>query len=664
MKVSPNYDRKTRQDTRNSQVKHCPTSMSSSNPTYNARSKSSTNKPIPTIRARTSIVKDKIKPNQSNADSVVENPIHYDNDPLDEDDDGKNVPAQETFSLLVDSSNNDASLLENTKPPSIIDNQSLMSRSCESTNSDISEIVYDRIPIRKSSIQSQSKIENDSIIAMTASNYAKEIKTMVESCQNEVKNSDSRTQTIIDDQRCTEKTKQIGAKNQSQSSSSSISNDLNLMKINHSIDDLYLRSKATCDDDDVDDQYEKSVDDDNRNNSFNDRTFNITSYKKRFNFDLDQSQTLPNLGKQKANQNRTETKEFCLDTRTYNKVDDKFRKPQQYRYYESDQSDTDISETLPLDDVDPTTDHFDSVAKQIENKSKTNIDQNQKIQTSTSVLYDRPDINLNTSCNLSYSFRMEEQTNCNDSKIDAIKNKIDQWNDDSMPNIYGHHLEKLELIENETRYRLPNNEDVRFRYNSSQQLFCPFTTPTVEPINYASGCRSLSRGLDRLNHKIDFEDKDLMLSSKLRDKVAADHLHYFQKKSNQNSASKYFDRSLSKMDENGSMKVKEKSLLSNVKSKLTASLSSYSNSTSNTSNSNTNTNNNLNQTIETSASKFGKKKESKSKISSFWKRSKSTNDKLNHQTDPIKMDQKRNLSNENESIESFSFDRSNSTRRF
>lgn len=204
--------------------------------------------PIPTVR--TTIHKNKLK-NNSN---IVETKLI-------ESDNGSNDD-ERTHSLL-----------ENTKPPSIIDHSSLMSHSSASSiNSEISDIGLDLIPIRKLSESNQK------IVAAAASDYAKEINTLVQSC--------------------------------------------NIVSSNENI------------------------------SGSNSRTFEIVNFNPQGDHGHDLMVNSGTIHKSKKQD------DACVDTRTFDKFDPnnnkkKNNKNDQFKYYDSDQSDTDISEVLPYDnDVD------------------------------------------------------------------------------------------------------------------------------------------------------------------------------------------------------------------------------------------------------------------------------------------------------------------------
>lgn len=176
------------------------------------------------------------------------------------------------------------------------------------------------------------------------------------------------------------------------------------------------------------------------------------------------------------------------------------------------------------------------------------------------------------------------------------------------------------------------------------------------------------------NHKfyctkpVDFEDKDLLFTNKHLDKVNANHTLYFQNKGQTNirTASKYFDRhafntvdssgfvvhmldSPSKMKKNivgddCKMSVNKTPLGLNIGknkesksllSKFTSPFTSSSNDTNINNNSNININSITNSSSTTKLS--NKKSEIKSKITSFWKRSKSAHEKLDQEAQKNKM---------------------------
>ncbi|KAH9425872.1 anaphase-promoting complex subunit 2 [Dermatophagoides pteronyssinus] len=412
------------------------------------------------------------------------------------------------------------------------------------------------------------------------------------------------------------------------------------------------------------------------------------------------------------------------DQRTYNKNDLKRNKNDQpigYNYYESDQSDTDISEILPLDDYDPcatiisnnSTNPIDSVDGQTTTTTTTTTNES---NTATIVLYNKPNIDPNPSINdpflaqmLSTSpqtaataMMMNNKTRATKSlsssssttmkhssqpkssaSVHSFSHHNNNNNNNSDESYGGHQLERLEDLESETRYR-PNSrnrnnnntndrmEELDFT-NGFNQQFNSFNQHHHHDrsLNFVQNSRSLQRGhkfmIMNNNTKADFEDRDMMFTSKHRKQVVQSHARYFQNKSSLSSSSssstvktssKYFDRHpivgadaetnneidllldspprlsttstanhplhhhhvghsplLSKQQQQQqsnndnptvSIKSKEKSLLSNIKSKLFSSPKP----------SKKHDNNNV-----------------KSKIK-FWPRSKSTHDKLDQQQSP------------------------------
>uniref|UniRef100_A0A6P6XT17 Probable WRKY transcription factor protein 1 n=1 Tax=Dermatophagoides pteronyssinus TaxID=6956 RepID=A0A6P6XT17_DERPT len=583
------------------------------------------------------------------------------------------------------------SLLDNTKPPSIIDHHSLMSQSSASSiDSEISDIGIDNIPLRKSNSQ-------DLLVAKAASNCAKEINTLVQSCVND----DDDDSSVKD-------------------SSSSLSTADGYHHHHH-------HSKFS---------------------SINDNQHSLMkTYNPLRNVPQQVSRTLPKMKPIAHHSNQTEPKqkreinksskvntddddddddemENGCDQRTYNKNDLKRNKNDQpigYNYYESDQSDTDISEILPLDDYDPcatiisnnSTNPIDSVDGQTTTTTTTTNESN----TATIVLYNKPNIDPNPSINdpflaqmLSTSpqtaaaataMMMNNKTRATKSLSSSSSTTMkhssqpkssasvhsfshhNNNNNNSDESYGGHQLERLEDLESETRYR-PNSrnrnnnntndrmEELDFT-NGFNQQFNSFNQHHHHDrsLNFVQNSRSLQRGhkfmIMNNNTKADFEDRDMMFTSKHRKQVVQSHARYFQNKSSLSSSSssstvktssKYFDRHpivgadaetnneidllldspprlsttstanhplhhhhvghsplLSKQQQQQqsnndnptvSIKSKEKSLLSNIKSKLFSSPKP----------SKKHDNNNV-----------------KSKIK-FWPRSKSTHDKLDQQQSP------------------------------
>lgn len=445
---------------------------------------------------------------------------------------------------------NSSSLLENVKPPSIIDHSSLMSQSTASITSEISDIAFDQIPIRKSS---------SDIVAAVASSCAKEINDLVQGCMN-----DNNTDTT--------------SKSSSRNVSSSLSRGQHL-----TVSSEDIKSNPV------------------------DKTFAVEQT----------SRTLPR---------KNESSGRSTNTRTYNKSDRK-TVITNGQMYESDLSDTDISEVLPLDEVNIALSNEDLTC----NKSIPKI------------LYNKP-IDFPTQESSSRTSSLSSKTVTNKVFCSANNSKM-ITNGKAIGDVNECHDN-----DHRTKHKKSHkNNDIANEY-TDKQLFFPIAS---NPIGQVTS-QSLRRNHKYFNKKADFEDKDLLLTAQHKSIVTANHALFFQNKSNFKTASKYFDRhhivadELNNLDVNDAppnsykssntnqspapnRKNKEKtSLLNNVKSKLTASLSSH----------------NLgfaSNSITSSSKNSSRKIEVKSKIASLWKRSKSTHDKLDHETylPPVKNDMSR-----------------------
>lgn len=376
------------------------------------------------------------------------------------------------------------SLLENAKPPSIIDHSSLMSQSTASITSEISDIAFDQIPIRKSSTD---------LVATVASNCAKEINDLVQSLDTNTTESLSKEQ---------------------------------LTKSSEDLHSIQL-----------------------------DKTFALEP----------NSKTLPR---------KCESSDRETNTRTYNKSER--RTITNGQCYESDLSDTDISEVLPLDE-----------SSKPEVKAKPNI---------ANILYNKP---------------IDFESNSRSTKAN---NKI-----------YPVGGSRQRLLEENFVQRKANTLS---RKDESTGAFA-FTTGNVLS-------QSLRRNQRFNSRKADFEDKDLMLTAHHKNIVTANHALFFQNKSNFKTASKYFDRHpmmyselnhaidsseeflerKSTTQSPAASRKSKSSILTNMKSKLTASLSSHTLGSAN------------NSPCSSTSKSSSRKIEVKSKIASLWKRSKSTHDKL------------------------------------
>ncbi|OTF77547.1 hypothetical protein BLA29_002551, partial [Euroglyphus maynei] len=421
------------------------------------------------------------------------------------------------------------SLLDNTKPPSIIDNHSLMSQSSASIDSEISDIGIDNVPLRKSNSQ-------DLLVAKAASNCAKEINTLVQSCVNDNNNNNN------DDDDSSVK--------DSSSSLSTADGYHHHHHHKHSLMKTYNRN-----------------DGDGHQSTIPQQTSRTLPKMKI----AHSNQPQPKQRREAHKSSNDNGEDLNCDQRTYNKNDYKRNKNDQqqhpigYNYYESDQSDTDISEILPLDDCDPSTiasNHIDYIDGQTTTSAATTTNES---NTATIVLYNKPNIDPNPSMNDPFLAQMLS-TSSSSTTLAKMINKSKELsssittnqihsvshNNNNDESYGGHQLERLEDLESETRYR-PNSrnrsgndrmEELDFT-NGFNQQFYPFNHD--RPLNFVQNSRSLNRGHKFMtnNTKADFEDRDMMFTSKHRKQVVQSHARYFQNKSSTTAvktSSKYFDR--------------------------------------------------------------------------------------------------------------------------
>ncbi|KAH9511555.1 anaphase-promoting complex subunit 2 [Dermatophagoides farinae] len=471
------------------------------------------------------------------------------------------------------------SLLDNTKPPSIIDHHSLMSQSSASIDSEISDIDIDNVPIRNTNSQ-------DLLVAKAASNCAKEIHSLVQSCMDNNYDDDDEDLSEVKD------------------SSSSLSTADGGGYHHHHHHRHHNRNLSVMK------TYNRDNGDGQQSMSTIHHTFQVRNNQQQQQQQQAQSRTLPKMkitqhSEMKSNTSNDDEIDNGFDQRTYNKNDIKRNNKDQpkqqklmtgFNYYESDQSDTDISEILPLDDCDPSSlnpvDNNNSV--QI-NDTATTTTTNES-NTATIVLYNKPNIDPNPSSidpflaqmlstpptaaaataaminkpkttksltSSSSSTSTMKQNHQIYPKSSASVHSFGRYinnNDNGDESYGGHQLERLEDMESETRYRphsrnrsSSNNrmEELDFT-NGFNQQFYPFNSHHDDrSMNFKQNSRSLNRGHKFMtnNTKADFEDRDLMFTSKHRKQVVQSHARYFQNKSSSTAttavvktSSKYFDR--------------------------------------------------------------------------------------------------------------------------
>ncbi|KAH7644527.1 apc-like protein [Dermatophagoides farinae] len=471
------------------------------------------------------------------------------------------------------------SLLDNTKPPSIIDHHSLMSQSSASIDSEISDIDIDNVPIRNTNSQ-------DLLVAKAASNCAKEIHSLVQSCMDNNYDDDDEDLSEVKD------------------SSSSLSTADGGGYHHHHQHRHHNRNLSVMK------TYNRDNGDGQQSMSTIHHTFQVRNNQQQQQQQQAQSRTLPKMkitqhSEMKSNTSNDDEIDNGFDQRTYNKNDIKRNNKDQpkqqklmtgFNYYESDQSDTDISEILPLDDCDPSSlnpvDNNNSV--QI-NDTATTTTTNES-NTATIVLYNKPNIDPNPSSidpflaqmlstpptaaaataaminkpkttksltSSSSSTSTMKQNHQIYPKSSASVHSFGRYinnNDNGDESYGGHQLERLEDMESETRYRphsrnrsSSNNrmEELDFT-NGFNQQFYPFNSHHDDrSMNFKQNSRSLNRGHKFMtnNTKADFEDRDLMFTSKHRKQVVQSHARYFQNKSSSTAttavvktSSKYFDR--------------------------------------------------------------------------------------------------------------------------
>lgn len=509
------------------------------------------------------------------------------------------------------------SLLENQKPPSIMERSFLMSQSSASISSEISDIALDQVPLRRLNSSSTE------MIAEVASNCAKELSNLADLCLSHPSSPSSHSASL----------------------SSSASNNRG-RAVTKSTEDLLIEQRA-------------------------DRTF-----------DIELSEPTPNSRTQGRSSTGTGTTTVTVvrpstNTRTYNKTDrtknttDQTLQVGQRAPEDEGDSDTDISEVLPLDEVRPT--GRESVASQRQSPTK-------RVPTampSYSNPMDSPKVNQKPPPAPRYQPKAKLYT-------PSSFELTDDEDDDALPvgyshslNIRGRNSRKLSATQDDTAsVQLEFGSGSRFgayRKDSSSEV------GTTSNLYHNFAYHSLGRrgnGPNRRATQGDFDDKELLFTAQHRNTVQANHAQFFQNKSNPTTniktASKYFDRhaaALSSMAHEdvhqqtrqhqgespqtamhpstyvplptstskrsasndarkgkGKGSGKEKSSTS-IFSKLSSSFSSH-----NIGAQSTNSPGNaspqpgaVNSSSKTSFNKIN------SKISSFWKRSKSTHDKLDHE---------------------------------
>lgn len=544
---------------------------------------------------------------------------------------------QQPHSLEDHSAN---SFLENQKPPSIImEHSSFMSQSTGSITSEISDIAFDQVPIRKSS---------SDLVAEMASNTAKEIANLADQlCLNG--NSSASV-----DGNC--------SAHSSLSASSSTGNSRRMAVQAGSKNDMYIEARS-------------------------DRTFELepSPTPRTLLRNASSSTNTTNTGTTTVTVGRASSS----NTRTYNKTD-KTRntnttertlkaKSEEVADADLDDSDTDISENLPLDEVQTRELSHTSPTKHCSPRQLPSIP-----------MYGNPMDSPKANKKPPPAPRYVPRQNLAPATFELTDDDDDSSDDGRrpFPMGYSHSLNNRRVSRSPRKSSKHTPEVALVQHEFGHPRFGSFSSnihsldmEQTHPYSnhHQMAFSSLGRrgySSSKVKKEKDFEDKDLLFTAKHKNTVVANHAQFFQSKLNttQNikSASKYFDRHAaalssmahedqfvvenqshpnfieaqvvplptskrsnyndfsSKPKENTSKNVsKEKEKGPSLLSKLSSSFSSH-NIGSHSSNSGSLTPTGASPSTPSSSTKTSLNKIN-SKIASFWKRSKSTHDKLDQE---------------------------------
>ena len=449
------------------------------------------------------------------------------------------------------------SLLENQKPPSIMENSSLMSHSTGSITSEISDIAYDQVPIRKSS---------SDLVAAVALNCAKEISNLVESCLN------SSTE----------------GNNSSCSTSQSIAPsdlDSTQLAVTKFTDKLLMEQRT-----------------------------NLT-------YDMEPAPGIITLPRTSGANTTTVTidRVSSTDTRTYNKNDHSRTINTADKTIEVEQmitsseclvdSDTDISEVLPLDDVKViNSTNIKSPIKQLPNGPLPAY--NNPMDSAES-----RGNNQSTPPQPRYQFGLQK----------LLRDNFQLTDDSSEGEMIVGYTQSLKSHRSHYHRKRGSSatreESGAIFLNSGQSHIGSIDDFEHSNSNPVPQFHSLGRAsrTNRSKAVKDFEDKELMFTAKHRNVITANHAQFFQNKLNQNNhpiktASKYFDRHAAAL-----------SSMTHEDLSCTASDGSCSHCASNTVNGHNqshiplpSSSKRINQDTNNNCSKSNKSKSSKEKTTSFF----------------------------------------------
>lgn len=417
--------------------------------------------------------------------------------------------------------NSAASLLENQKPPSIMEHSSFMSQSTASITSEISDIALDQVPIRQAS--------TDLVVAEVASNYAKEISNLAEQALCFTSPGTLQTMSLDETPLSLSPLSSPTADNSNSKRLAEIK-PTNPNDLHHQFEQQQFRSDRTFDMEPSPTPRTATQNSSHRTSTTNTGTTTVTVERTSSN-----TRTYNKKDRTKSTNNTTEQTLKSSGSNTGKGVN----------AANADDSDTDISENLPLDDVQTKELNF-YVSSPTTTKSFPSQQQflpNNPIDSSKARNKKPPPAPRYKSRSAKHQHvpASFELTDDDDSSDD----------DDRLHFGYSRSLNSKRVTRS-LRKNSKTSEPVGFpRFESFSSAMRPENQQTDPYSNHhqmafsSLGRRSYSSS--RTKKEKDFGDKDLFFTAKHKNTVAENHAQFFQSKSNTpqsgvTSASKYFDR--------------------------------------------------------------------------------------------------------------------------